>query len=376
MTQAPFQPPFSEELLSRIALSLVPGIGDMAIKRLVERFGSATEVWGRGELEYTMIARMRKGAARCLAKGPDLDAASRIAERTMALGGWIVYPGHPSYPELLGAISDPPALLYGRGSIEAANGLCVAMVGARRASSYGRAAAEKIAGGLSRAGVVVVSGLAMGIDSSCHKAAVEAGGLTVAVKGCGLDVAYPRGSKGLEERIVESGAVVTQYPPGTAPEARHFPARNRIISGLSRAVVVVEAEMKSGSLITARLALEQGRDVLAVPGGIFSWGSKGCHWLLKQGAGLVESARDVLEELGVEPPCAPGRNASCDEADLSPEERVVVDKLLEEPQHMDSICAACQLPPGEVGRILLQLELKGFVSSFAGNRYGLKTGGR
>ena len=355
-----------------MALTLVPGLGNMGIKRLLGRFEKASAVWGRDLLEYTMTAGICSKAAEALTRDPDLKRARRIIQQTEDLGGWIIYPGSSGYPELLAAIPDPPALLFGKGSAEVLSMEAVAMVGARRASSYGRAAAEKIAAGLIGAGVVVVSGLAMGIDSVCHRAAVEAGGLTVAVKGCGLDVPYPKNSRGLERAIWQKGAVISEYPPGTAPEARHFPARNRIISGLSRAVIVVEAGKKSGSLITAGLALEQGRDVLAVPGSIFSWGSRGCHWLLKQGAGLVESAEDVLEETGLEPGSGEGRQTAFQDIQLSPEERRVVDNLLEEPQHMDSICAACGMPAWEVSRLLLQLELKGVVSSFPGGRYGLK----
>jgi DNA processing protein len=207
--------------------------------------------------------------------------------------------GSPCFPPLLAQIPDPPAKLWVRGDLSVCLTHAVAVVGARAASRNGLAVAATIAGDLARAGIVVVSGMARGIDSAAHAGALDAGGVTVAVLGTGIDVVYPAEHRELADRIAQSGALVTEFRPGAAPEVFHFPLRNRIISGLSRAVVVVEAAEKSGSLITARLAAEQGRDVMVVPGPVLGGRNKGAHALIRDGAKLVESAVDILQELGL-----------------------------------------------------------------------------
>jgi DNA processing protein len=205
---------------------------------------------------------------------------------------------HPDYPTWLAEIVDPPPVLWVRGQAGALDEPAVAVVGARDATPSGLAVSRRLALGLAEAGLTVVSGLAVGIDGAAHAGALDAGGRTVAVLGCGVDVIYPRSHEALAVSVAASGALVSELPPGTPPLAGHFPLRNRIISGLARAVVVVEAHERSGSLITARLALEQGRDVLAVPGGVASGRHRGCHALIKDGARLVETVEDILDELG------------------------------------------------------------------------------
>src|SRR3989449_3907718 len=294
--------------------------------------------------------------------------------------------GDERYPELLRAIYDPPVVLYCDGVPEPGDRQAVAIVGSRQATPYGFRITETLAGELSALGFTIVSGFARGIDAAAHRAALASGGRTVAVLGCGLDVDYPSGHASLRTEITGSGAVLTEFAPGTAPFATNFPRRNRIISGLALGVVVVEAAEDSGSLITARLALEQGREVFAVPGPIDAQTSRGPHGLLKQGAKLVETVDDIVEELlpqletmrtplsqdfvamgaGRRRPFAPKP------PDLSPEEQVVLRVIGREPRHLDDLTEQSRLPAAEVARILLGLELKALVHQLPGQQYCLK----
>jgi len=290
------------------------------------------------------------------------------------------------YPAWLRAIPDPPPVLYCDGSLEPGDRQAVAIVGSRQATPYGLRVTDDLARELSRLGFTIVSGFARGIDAAAHRAALASGGRTVAVLGCGLDVDYPSGHASLRTEIAGSGAVLTEFAPGTAPFATNFPRRNRIISGLALGVVVVEAAEDSGSLITARLALEQGREVFAVPGPIDAPTSRGPHGLLKQGAKLVETVDDIVEELlsqletmrtplsqdfvatgaGRRRPFAPKP------PDLSPEEQVVLRVIGREPRHLDDLTEQSRLPAAEVTRILLGLELKALVHQLPGQQYCLK----
>jgi DNA processing protein len=270
-----------------------------------------------------------------------------------------IHLGNSDYPPLLAEISDPPKCIWTRGDRRALNGLAVAVIGARDASREGLIVAGDIASDLARAGVVVVSGLAKGIDAAAHKGALAGGGLTIAVLGTGIDVIYPPQNRELTEQIAARGLVITEFPPGSAPEDWHFPRRNRIISGLSKAVVVVEAREKSGSLITARLAADQGRDVMAVPGTAFGGINRGANALLRDGAKLVESAVDILQELGVEAgPQSLSRR--------SPEGgggRQVVEFTV------DDIAAQMKIPAGEALARLLEWELTGEIQRIGSGRF-------
>jgi len=279
------------------------------------------------------------------------------------------------YPAWLRAIADPPAVLYCDGRIEPRDRQAVAIVGARAASPYGLRVTETLARELSGAGFTIVSGLARGIDAAAHRAALDAGGRTIAVLGCGLDVTYPPEHGRLREEIAQCGAVLTEFPAGTPPKPSHFPQRNRIISGLSLGVVVVEAAEDSGSLITARLALEQGREVFAVPGSIDAPLSHGPHGLLKQGAKLVETVDDIVEELlpqletaGV-PTQQPMPFKAMEPPALSPEERRVWGQMSRDPLHLDDLTERSGLTPAVVAGILLGLELKDVVRQLPGQRY-------
>lgn len=272
----------------------------------------------------------------------------------------------PSYPGLLRTIADPPRILYLRGTLRDEDRTAVAVVGARRASAYGIAVAEWLGQELARCAVTVVSGLARGIDAAAHRGALRGGGRTIAVLGCGVDIAYPPEHARLMAQIIEAGAVLAEYPPGTPPLKHHFPARNRIISGLSLGVVVVEGREDSGALITADCALEQGREVFAVPGGIFEQTSALPHRLLQQGAKLVTGVEDILEELRLPkrpPPAAASAIA------LEGIEAAVYAQLTMDPQHVDALVLRCGAPVAEVSRALVGLELRGLVRALAGQRY-------
>ncbi|MBI4280006.1 MAG: DNA-protecting protein DprA [Armatimonadetes bacterium] len=281
-------------------------------------------------------------------------------------------PADAAYPAGLRNIYDPPPVLYLRGRLVPEDVLAVAVVGTRRPTPYGLAAAERIAGDLARAGLTVVSGLARGIDGAAHRAALRAGGRTVAVLGCGVDVAYPPEHRRLIDDMVRHGAVLSEFPPGTPPRRQHFPRRNRLISGLSLGVVVVEGAEDSGALITADFALDQGREVFAVPGPIFAPQSRGPHWLIAQGARLVADAADILEELGMRQSVPGGAPAGARCGALSGEEAAVLARLSWEPTPVDRIVEEVGRPIAEVTPVLLALELRGLVQQVAGQRYVLR----
>ena len=292
--------------------------------------------------------------------------------------GKLIAVADDGYPAWLRAIPDPPAVLYCSGLPEPQDRRAVAIVGARRATPYGLRVTETLARELSGVGFTIVSGLARGIDAAAHRAALEAGGRTIAVLGCGLDVDYPPEHTRLREEIAGCGAVLTEFAPGTKPLAHHFPQRNRIISGLSLGVVVVEAAEDSGSLITARLALEQGREVFGVPGPLDAPLSRGPHGLIKQGAKLVETVDDIVEELipQLETAAVPKRRSrmssqAVELPNLLPEERLVWDQMSREPLHLDELTERSGLTPASVAGILLALELKDVVRRLPGQRYYL-----
>lgn len=272
----------------------------------------------------------------------------------------------PSYPAALRPIGDPPRTLYLRGTLRDEDKAAVAIVGSRRASVYGVAAAEWLGRELGRGGVTVVSGLARGVDAAAHRGALAGGGRTIAVLGCGVDVVYPREHRRLLAQIIEAGAVISEFPAGVPPLQHHFPRRNRLISGLSLGVVVVEGRERSGALLTADHALEQGREVFAVPGSIFAETSHLPHRLIQQGAKLVATVEDILEELRLPKPPTP---AAASAIALEGTEAAVYAQLTLDPQHMDVLALRCRLPVAEVARVLLGLELRGLVLALPGQRY-------
>lgn len=347
---------------------LDPGAAEPGLQRIVDQWLSFHDVlclrparavrWLIEEAGDPVRALRRADEATSLPLGVPSPRRSALA-RIGVVG--VPYPS-PRYPPLLRAIPDPPPLLLVRGSVEVLQRPTVAIVGARAATSYGRGVARDLAGGLARSGIVVISGLARGIDAAAHEGALEAGGTTVAVQACGPDITYPPEHRGLADRIADRGAVITELPPGRAPVAAHFPLRNRLISGLSRAVVVVEARPRSGSLITARHALDQGREVLAVPGPVTAPTSVGPNSLLRDGARPVIELADVLDAIGFDsvkrsPGTEPTRNPTTPSSD---HERIL-GLLREVPCTPDELLRALDWLPGKLAADLLELRLDGRV---------------
>ncbi len=376
-----------DDLTYWIALKSVEGVGNVAFRSLMEAFGSPRRVFKAALRELEQTAGFNHKTARHIKEFRGWEQARAEVARAEREGVSIVTASDPAYPERLRRIYDYPPLLYIKGRLEAQD-VPVAVVGSRNASPYGRYVTERLCRQLAHHGVTVVSGLARGIDTCAHRGALSARGRTIAVMGCGIDVIYPQENRKLHGEIIANGAVVTEFPFGTEPDRPHFPARNRIISGLSLGVLIVEAGEKSGSLITAQCALEQGREVFAVPGSIDMPGSRGTNKLLRQGAKLVEDVEDILEEILPQlgdrstgsrteqemPPAPPaGRPAKGSTAEtLTEKESRLLGHITEKPLDADTIINSTGLPAGEVLALLLSLELKGFVEQLPGKLFKLR----
>ena len=287
-----------EALLSLLRLTLIPGVGPRTCGALLESFGDAENVFHASSSRLQAVPGVGPKLVEAIAKAKQGRDAEEELERCRNAGVQVLYRGHADYPAALERIPDPPSLFYLKGSIEPADELSIALVGSRRCTPYGLRIAERLATALARVGLTVVSGLARGIDAAAHRGAIQAGGRTIAVMANGLGEVYPPEHFELAEEIAKAGAVVSEMPMGQGPLAGLFPQRNRIISGLSLGVVVIEATPRSGSLSTAAHAVEQNREVFAVPGPVDSLPSRGCHRLIRDGAKLVETVEDILEELG------------------------------------------------------------------------------
>ncbi len=361
----------SDERLLWLALHLIPGLGSTLFRRLVAHFGSPREVFNARLEKLAGVHGVSKTMARRISRRQhEIDPEGELFKAEQ-IGARILCLPDEGYPDLLRQIHNPPMVLYIKGIDIPQDVLLFAMVGSRNPTDYGLRSAERLAAGLAARGAWVVSGLARGIDSAAHWGAVLAGGSTVAVLGTGIDCVYPSVNEALSRRITEKGCLVSEFPLGTHPEPRNFPIRNRIISGLSKGVVVVEAAKRSGSLITASAALEQGRDVFAVPGSISSFVSVGAHQLIKQGAKLVEHAEDVLEEYGWSGALRSGAaESAAPPDDLSAVERLVYERLNDYPLHIDEIVRALAgMDAGTVTGILLKLELQGLVRQHQGKMF-------
>ena len=344
----------------------------------MDRFETPEKVLAASARELATVPGMSGEIASAIAACRVTDAMKREVDLARSAGVGFLTLADTGYPLLLKELPDPPPLLYVRGALSG-DAECIAVVGSRSATAYGRNAAESLSRDLSAMGFTVVSGMARGIDTAAHRGALDAAGRTVAVLGSGLGRIYPPENGALAERIAENGAVVSEFPMAAEPLPRHFPMRNRIISGLSRGTLVVEAGRTSGSLITARLALEQGREAFAVPGRIRSFKSTGTHSLLKQGAKLVECAKDVADELafvlnspslkGVE--MQDGGTEGGKTPPLDPEETAVFRALGPYPVHIDEIVRKLSMDPGRLSGILLGLELKGLVTQSPGKLFSI-----
>lgn len=343
-----------------VLLSTAPGIGPIRFHNLLKLCSTAKAAWRASDLTLAEAGLERRtiAALNALRRGMTPE---RVLAGLQQLGIAALTLLDPEYPANLRQVADPPPVLFVRGSLAEQDAVAVALVGTRRATTYGRAVAERLAGELAQRGVTIVSGLARGIDTVAHHAAVRAGGRTIAVLGNGLDQVYPPGNANLASTIVSSrqGALVSEFAPGIPPDAVNFPRRNRIISGLSQLTVIVEAGARSGALITADFALEQGRDVLAVPGNILSPQSDGANLLLRQGAIPVTCADDVLECLGYTGPGPPSLARHM--PDLEPIETTVWCALGQEPRHLNDLARGVAMPAGSLSATLAVLEVKGFV---------------
>lgn len=341
----------------------IEGVGSIRLRRLRERFGSLAEAWRAPAAELGQVHGIGAEIAQAIvAQRPEVDPDHEL-DRLRQAGVLLVCHWEDGYPAPLREIADPPAVLFVRGRLPSFE-RAVAIVGTRASTVYGNRIARAIARDLAEAGVVVVSGLARGIDTVAHQGALEAG-RTVAVLGSSLDKVYPLQNVPLADQIADSGAVISEYPLGTEPAPGQFPARNRIVSGLCQAVVVVEAKERSGALITADMALDQNREVMAVPGPADSRHSRGPHRLIQQGARLVVSAADILEELGwcqahAKPAAAPA---------LAADEGRVYEAIEGEPTTLDHIAQKSGLSPQVINSILLVLELRALVTQLPGRLY-------
>lgn len=362
------------ERAAALALLRMPGIGPITFQRLIAHFGSCHSVLSAGRAEWVQ-AGLPAAIVDVLRtpNWPLVETDLRWLERP---GHHLLRLGEPAYPALLATLADAPPLLFVRGDPEVLTQPALAIVGSRNPTTGGRRLASRFAADLARRGLVVVSGLAVGIDAAAHRGALEADGLSVAVCGTGLDTIYPRTHAALAEQLIAEGALVSEWPPGTPALPAHFPRRNRIISALSLGTLVVEAALRSGSLITARLAAEQGREVFAIPGSIDNPLARGCHTLIRQGAKLVESVADILEELP--PGLASAREqqlplthcANPPLIEVPEESRTLLNAMGYTPVTVDELVERVGLTAQVLSSMLLAMELQGLVEALPGGRYG------
>lgn len=353
-----------------IGFNKVRGIGPAKVRALLDHFGDLEAAW-RGPRAEWVAAGLDKRALESLEAARDGIDLDRLAEEIEQAGLTTLCWDDAGYPRRLREIDNPPPLLFVRGELTEADDWAVAIVGTRRATAYGKEVAHEIAASLAAAGVTVVSGFARGIDAAAHVSAWEAGGRTLAVLGSGLDKLYPAEHTALAEKIVTRGALISDYPLGTPPEASNFPPRNRIISGLSLGTIVVEAADDSGALITTEFAMEQGREVFAVPGNIFNRNSHGPNRLIQQGAKMILNAEDVLEELNLKMAShqaqARAQLSLFDGADEN--EKKLLAHLSAEPLHADELSVLTSLPIATISSALAMMELKGMARQVGGMTY-------
>ena len=386
------------ETKSLIHLNLIPGIGNHTIRRLLTAFGSAEQSVAATSEELAQIDGLTPDVRRQLIDGRSRAPLAQELQLIEQHGCHIVTIDDESYPPLLKQIHDPPVLLYIIGDFPPQDAPSIAIVGSRSPTEYGKTISQQLSHQLAERGVTVVSGFARGIDTCVHRGALEAGGRTIAVFGCGLSIIYPETNRGLAAEIIESGALVSEFPMTMPPRGKNFPRRNRVISGLTLGTLVVEASDRSGSLITARHAAEQGREVFAVPGQIFSGVSRGTHSLINQGATLINSVDDLLDALpqdytkilggeSPEPPSAkqPDKIARPQSVEkrstptpqpkakvapnLTSDEQTVLSAMDADSVHIDEITRVTQLPIGKVSSLLVMLELKGIVQQLPGKQF-------
>ncbi len=403
----------SAEAKSLIQLNLIPGVGNHTIRRLLAAFGSAEKTLAATSKELAQIDELTPDVCRRLIDGRSHVSLARELELIQTHQCHIVTINDKSYPALLKQIDDPPLLLYIKGQLSLQDTASVAIVGSRSPTNYGKTISQQLSYQLATHGITIVSGFARGIDTCAHRGALEAGGKTIAVLGCGLSIVYPEVNRELIDEIIKYGALISEFPMTMPPKGTNFPRRNRIISGLTLGTLVVEASERSGSLITARHAAEQGREVFAVPGQIFSKMSQGTHYLINQGATLIHTVDDLLdilpqdyakvpaqkssprqplpqkdkgfqtptprsEEKAKPEPSLPSQPETTAKPDptpplqLSSDEQAVLSAIDSPTSHIDQIARVTQLPIGKVSSLLVMLELKGLIQQAPGKQFAKK----
>ncbi len=351
-----------------VGFSLIPGIGRVRLTQLENYFTNLEDAWKATPAELKRSG-LDSGSIRAITSWRPKISLEAEMEKLDRYGVKVLTCHDPDYPSRLKEIYGYPPLLYVRGSLLPEDEWCLAVVGTRRATVYGRQVTEEIVADLARSKITIVSGLAKGIDSVAHHSALEAGGRTIAVFGCGLDIVYPGENAELARRVMQQGALVSEYPLGTRPKADNFPRRNRIMSGLSLGVLVVEAGKASGAMITAHLALEQNREVFAIPGSILSPASRGTNHLIQEGAKLVRDYTDILEELNL---TAVAQQVEMKELmPTSDTESLLLKQLGAEPTHIDEVCRSSGLSISTVSSTLAMMELKGLVKQVGAMNYAL-----
>ena len=365
-----------QERLAYIALNQMAGLGPVGVRRLIVALGSPQAIWTASEEDLSSVQGIGEKTAQAILRDRDVAEPEQEETRALAQGIRLITPLDAEYPSGLSSIHNPPLVLYVKGSLRVEDARALAVVGSRSASPYGLSTADRLSYQAAQCGLTVVSGLARGIDTAAHRGALKAGGRTIAVLGSALDCLYPLENEVLAEEIARSGAVMSEYPLGRVADRQTFPYRNRIVSGLSLGTLVVESEQKGGSMHTADAAMEQGRSVLAVPGRVDLPGARGPHFLLKNGARLVESIEDVLAEFEFEMPdlSAPKAEVSVrPEVVLGVEERRIVEQLWVGPLQVDELGRACAIASPVLSGILLSLEMKRIVRTLPGGVIELAT---
>ena len=357
----------SDELAQWLALNQIPGLGNASICQLLAKFASPEGVFNAS------ISQLREVVddefAQKINKGVDIEAIQPTLDWLKKDNAHVVTLADKTYPQKLLEISNPPAILYAIGHLTWLNHPTIAMVGSRSATPQGEKNAEDFAQSLCDQGLCVVSGMALGIDGAAHRGALKSNGATIAVVGTGLDIVYPARHRDLAHKIAERGLILSEFPLGTPSKAQNFPRRNRLISGLSLGCLVVEANMDSGSLITARLAAEQGREVFAIPGSIHSPVSKGCHQLIKQGAKLVENTTDILEEIKFNPHSISPFGSLAHSGYTASEGNTVLASMGFDAINFDTLLSLSGLTSEALSSMLMVLELDGKITSLAGGKY-------
>jgi len=358
----------SNETKYWVGFNLIPGIGRIKLSLLEAYFGDIERAWYASANELKSAGLDAKSAENIITTRGQIFLDTEL-EKLKQYNIKVITKNDPTYPTRLKEIHDYPPLLYIRGTLTLADEWAIAVVGTRRASIYGRQVAEEMVADLARSGITIISGLAKGIDSIAHRTALEVGGRTIAVTGCGLDIIYPSEHVNLAQKIIKQGALISEFPLGTRPKAEHFPLRNRIMSGMSLGVLVIEAGERSGTTITAHRAVEQNREVFAVPGSIYSPASKGTNKLIQEGAKLVRNCADVMEELNLTMP--PKQQEIKDIVHTSDTESQLLCFLSKEAIHIDDICRHSGLPISAVSSSLAMLELRGLAKQVGGMNYVL-----